>query len=284
MRGFDYFKPRSLEEALRLKETTPDARFIAGGTDLLIKIKDKELRPSALISLRSVKQLEGVEVNKFTRIGALTTISDIIQNPVLCESYPVLVEASKRVGSIQVRNVASIGGNLCNCSPAADTALPLLIYNAKVRLQSIQGSREMPLSEFFKGPGESCLKSEETLTDILLGPTTVNRKAIFLKIGRVKMDLAIASVALMLEMEGERCQKARVAVGSAAPVPLRLSKVEELLEGETVSKELAGEAQKVASEVVAPISDIRASEGYRRHIVGVLVRHALENMLGWSRA
>ena len=284
MKRFDYFKPRSLEEALRLKETTPDAWFIAGGTDLLVKIKDNEIQTSALISLRSIQELSSAEVNKVARIGALTTINDLIKNPALCENFLLLVDAAKQLGSVQIRNTATIGGNLCNCSPAADTALPLLVLDAKVRLQSIQDSREMRLSEFFMGPGESCLSSDEIMTDILLEPFPPSAKAAFLKIGRVKMDLAIASVALLLEMEGERCRKVRIAAGSVAPVPLRLSKVEELLEGEPVSKELVTEAQKMASEVVAPITDIRASEEYRRHIVGVLVRRALENVLGWSQA
>jgi len=284
VKRFDYFKPRSLEEALRLKETTPDAWFIAGGTDLLVKIKDNEIQTSALISLRSIQELSSAEVNKVARIGALTTINDLIKNPALCENFLLLVDAAKQLGSVQIRNTATIGGNLCNCSPAADTALPLLVLDAKVRLQSIQDSREMRLSEFFMGPGESCLSSDEIMTDILLEPFPPSAKAAFLKIGRVKMDLAIASVALLLEMEGERCRKVRIAAGSVAPVPLRLSKVEELLEGEPVSKELVTEAQKMASEVVAPITDIRASEEYRRHIVGVLVRRALENVLGWSQA
>lgn len=284
MKRFDYFKPRSLKEALRLKETIPDAWFIAGGTDLLVKIKDNEIQTSALISLHSIQELSGAEVNKVTRIGALTTISDLIQNPALSENYPLLSDAAKQLGSVQIRNVATIGGNLCNCSPAADTALPLLVLDAKVRLQSIRESREMPLSEFFKGPGESCLTSDEIMTDILLEPSLPSAKAAFLKIGRVKMDLAIASIALFLEMERETCRKVRIAAGSVAPVPLRLSKVEALLEGETISKELLAEAQKMASEVVAPITDIRASEEYRRHLVGVLLRRALENTLGWGQA
>lgn len=282
MRKFDYFKPHSLKEALRLKETMPDARFIAGGTDLLVKIKDKEIQPAALISLRSIQELSGAEVNKVTRIGALTTISDLIQNQALCENYPLLADAARQLGSIQIRNVATIGGNLCNCSPAADTALPLLVLDAKVRLQSNQDGREMTLSEFFKGPGESSLNSDEIMTDILLEPSPPSAKTRFLKIGRVKMDLAIASVALLLEMEGKKCQKVRIAAGSVAPVPLRLSKVEALLEGETVSRELLAEAQNMTSEAVAPITDIRASEEYRRHIAGVLVRRALEDMMGWK--
>jgi len=142
----------------------------------------------------------------------------------------------------------------------------------------------MALSDFFKGPGESCLNSDEILTDILLELSRPSAKTKFLKIGRVKMDLAIASIALLLEMEGERCQNVCIAAGSVAPVPLRLSEVEELLEGKPVTKELVAEAQKVASEIVVPITDIRASKEYRRHIVGVLVKRAFEDVLGWSQA
>jgi len=283
VRRYDYFKPRSLKEALRLKKTIPDSRFIAGGTDLLVKIKDKEIRPSALISLRSIKELAGVELNNVVRIGALTTISDVIQHSGLSEKFPILAEAAKQLGSMQIRNIATVGGNLCNCSPAADTALPLLILDAKVRLQSMEDSRDIPLSAFFKGPGESRLSSDGIMTDILIENSQPNTKTVFRKIGRVKMDLAIASVALLAEIKGEKFQKVRLAVGSVAPVPLRIAKVEALLEGKSVSKELVAEAQKVASEVVAPITDIRASKEYRRHIVGVLVKRAFENMLGWSQ-
>jgi carbon-monoxide dehydrogenase medium subunit len=284
VKRFDYFKPRSLEEALQLKETVPDARFIAGGTDLLVKIKDNEIQPSALISLRSIQELSGAEVNKGARIRAATTVSDLIQNAELCENCPLLIDAARQLGSLQIRNVATIGGNICNCSPAADTALPLLVLDAKVRLQSLRGSREMPLSEFFKGPGERCLNSEEIMTDILLEPSRPSAKAKFLKIGRVRMDLAIASIALLLEMEGQRCQSVRMAAGSVAPVPLRLSRVEELLEGQSLTRELIAEAGKAASEMVAPITDIRASKEYRRHVVGVLVERALEDAGGWRQA
>jgi carbon-monoxide dehydrogenase medium subunit len=280
MRHFDYLRPKSLKEALQQKKTIAGAKFISGGTDLLVQIKNRELQPPALISLRSIPELATIEINGGARIGALATISDIIQHNELGLNYPVLVEAARRLGSVQIRNVATVGGNLCNCSPSSDMALPLLVLEAKVRLQTAKASREIPLSEFFKGPGESCLSSDEILTDILLDPPHQKAKATFLKKGRVKMDLAIASLAVLLEMEGGRCRKARIAAGSVAPVPLRLSKVEALLKGASLSKDLVSKAQQLASEIVSPITDIRATEEYRRQIVGVYMKRGLEKILG----
>jgi len=250
----------------------------------MVQIKNRELQPQALISLRSIPELSFIEVNGGTRIGALATISDIIQHPELRHNYPVLVEAAMRLGSVQIRNVATIGGNLCNCSPSADMALPLLVLEAKARLQTAKASRDIQLNEFFTGPGESCLTPSEILTDILLNSPQRNAKAIFLKKGRVKMDLAIASVAMLLEMKAERCRKACIAAGSVAPVPLRLYKVEELLEGATISKELMAKAQQLAAESVSPITDVRATEEYRRQIVGVYVKRGLEKILAGRRA
>lgn len=280
MRRFDYFRPKSLKEALQQKKTIAGSKFISGGTDILVQIKNRELQPPALISLRSIPELATIEINGGARIGALATISDIIQHNELGLNYPVLVEAARRLGSVQIRNVATVGGNLCNCSPSADMALPLLVLEAKVRLRTAKARREIQISEFFKGPGESCLSSDEILTDILLDPPHQKAKATFLKKGRVKMDLAIASLAVLLEMEGGRCRKARIAAGSVAPMPLRLSKVETLLEGTALSKDLVSKAQQLAREIVSPITDVRATEEYRRHIVGVYVKRGLEKILG----
>ena len=283
-KNIKYYKPQSLDEAWEHKEKVSGARFVAGGTDIFVKIKNRELTPSTLISLRSIPELGGVENGNVTRIGAMTTIADLIQHSVLFDNYPVLVNAARTLGSVQIRNVATIGGNLCNCSPCSDTALPLLILDAKVRLKLPGKSREIPLHEFFLGPGESCLTEEEILTDILLDPPSPNTKEIFLKKGRVKMDLAIASVAVLLEMEGDTCHKARFAAGSVAPVPMRLSKVEKLFENTKISGEVLAEAQKLAMESVTPIDDIRSTADYRREIVGVFVKRAVEEILGWDHS
>ena len=283
MRRFEYYKPRSLEEAWELRAKIPDSLFIAGGTDVLVSIKNDEFRPQALISLRSVPGLLGVETSDAARIGALTTISDITQHPELGRRYPVLVEAARSLGSVQIRNVATIGGNLCNASPGADMALPLLVLEATVRLRSPKEIREVPISEFFKGPGKTCLSPHEIMTDVLLEPPRKNIKTCFMKKGRVKMDLAVASVAVLLEMEGKRCRKARIAAGSVAPVPLRLTKVEAMFEGGAVSRRTMARVQQLAEDNIVPITDIRSTEEYRRQITGILVKRALEKALEWSQ-
>jgi carbon-monoxide dehydrogenase medium subunit len=279
MSPYDYYQPESLDEVFRLKKTIPDSVYISGGTDLMVRIKKRELRPNAVISLRSIPDLSGVKNGKIVRIGAMTSISDILINVMLDEKYPVLIQAAKALGSVQIRNVATIGGNLCNGSPAADMAPPLLVLEARVRLQSVQKNRDLSLEKFFLGPGETHLSPGEILTDVLLEPPEQNTKAIFLKKGRTRMDLAVASVAALIRTDGNRCLKARIAAGSVAPTPLRLFEVETFLEGATLSRELLTEAQELATKGVSPITDVRSSADYRRHIVGVLVKRALEKLL-----
>jgi carbon-monoxide dehydrogenase medium subunit len=283
MRRYSYHKPQTIEDALRLKYEKKGAVYIAGGTDVMVQIKNRELRPSALISLRNIPELAHIEVNGGARIGTLATITDIIQHPTLALVFPLLVETARRIGSVQIRNVATIGGNLCNCSPCADMALPLLVLEAKVRLRTSETTREVPVEDFFKGPGESCLLSDEIMTDILLDAPEANAIAVFMKKGRMKMDLAVASVAVLLDMEGDLCRKARIAAGSVAPVPLRLRAVEEILEGSILSEKMIREAQELSKNSVSPITDIRSTEDYRRQVVGVFVKRSLEKALGWSQ-
>jgi aerobic carbon-monoxide dehydrogenase medium subunit len=283
---FDYSKPTSLEEALRLKRSTTGSRFIAGGTDLMVQIKNRTAQPPALISLRSIRELTAIDVNGATCIGSMAPLTDLIEHPAIRERYPVLVEAVRRMGSVQIRNVATLGGNLCNASPAADGAPPLLVLDAKLRLLGEQGCRDVPLADYFVGPGETTQGRDEILTAILLEPPEPAARAVFLRKDRVHMDLAMVNVAVLLAMEadGETCRMARVAAGAVAPTPLRLREVESLLEGQELTPELLGRAQEVAREGVAPITDVRASAEYRRHITGVFVRRSIEILLGWRSA
>ena len=274
-----YYKPLSLDDALELKAKLPGSTFIAGGTDLLVKIRNGEAQPTDLISLRSIPELQGIEENGVTRIGAMTTLAELLEHPTLGTRYPVLAEAAARHSGPQIRNVATIGGNLCNCSPCADTATPLLVLDARARLQSAEGSRELPLHELFRGPGETCLAQGEILTDILLDPPREKAVGTFMKKGRVQMDLAVASCAVLLEMEGDTCSCARIAAGSVAPVALRLEKAEKMLEGSTITKEILEQVEEIAAKSVSPITDIRATEEYRRRIVGVYTRRAIEQLI-----
>jgi CO/xanthine dehydrogenase FAD-binding subunit len=278
VKTFAFYRPRTLDEVWRAREIEPGARYIAGGTDLQIGRWAPGEGPPALISLRSVPELQGIALEGSTRIRALTLVADLVAHEGLAASYPSLVAAANRLGSPQIRNAATIGGNLCRAAPCADLAPPLLIHEARARIQRPNGVREVPMDEFMRGPGVTCLAPGELLTDLLMEPPPAGARSIFLKKTRVRMDLSLASVAMLLVMEKGVCRHARVAAGSVAPTPLRLREVETLVEGRKLTPALVEEAGKVAAEAVLPIDDVRTTADYRRTIVGVYVRRALEEL------
>lgn len=279
MRRYAYYRPTTLGEALALKASTPDSRFITGGTDLLVQIKQRRIRkPAALISLRKIDELATIEVGDRIRIGGTASLSDIMRHPAIARGFPALVDSIGVLGSRQIRNVATMGGNLCNASPAADTAPPLLVHDARVELQSETAKREIPIERFFQGPGKCERGPGEILTAVVLEPPLPNARTAFLRKGRLKTDLAIVSVALLLEMEGGTCRTARVAAGAVAPVPLRLTEVEKILEGNGLTDQILTEAQEAAMASVSPITDLRSTAEYRRDLVGVYVKRALRRL------
>lgn len=313
MRGvFDYLRPRSVEEAQEWKARTEGARYLAGGTDLLVRMKEGKERPAALVSLRRVPGLSGVShhagwgreegfaprlerVTGFTpvtrddgvvRIGSATPIADCLADPALGARFPVLAQAMATVGSVQIRNTATVGGNLCGASPCADTAPPLLVLGARLAVRSAGSGREeeVPLEEFFLGPRQTRLGPHDLVTAVVLDPPSPEARAVFFKKTRVQMDLALASVAVLLELDGTTCRRARVAAGSVAPTPRRLEAVERVLTGQVLSREVVLRAEQVARESVAPICDVRAGDDYRRHLTGVFVRRAVEALLAGGRA
>ena len=279
---YDYFRPDTLDELFKLRQEHPDARYIAGGTDVMVRVRSRIESPHPLISLRNIEALKGIDVGGPTRIGACTTIAELIEHPELSDHYPVLIQAAKALGSAQIRNAATLAGNICNASPCADTALPLLVLEARVGVVGLGGRREVGIEEFFAGPGKTWLKPDEIVEALLLPPPNPDTRGLFLKKRRVQMDLSIASVAVLLELAGDKCLGARIAAGSVAPTPIRLHDAEAALEGKPIDAEVLGEAQALAQKAVSPIDDIRSSAAYRRQIVGVYVRRAVEQLLGWS--
>lgn len=278
MKTLAYHRPKSLDEVFDLMASSEDAAYIAGGTDLLVS---GGASPPTLISLRSVPELMGVDE---TRIGAATPVADVARHPGLAASHPVLVAAARRLGSEQIRNVATVGGNLCRAAPCADLAPPLLVLEARAEIVGRGGTREVPIDEFFAGPGETVLAPGEVLAAVRLDPPRTGAQGRFLKKGRVRMDLAIASVALLLEAEGGRCRRIRIAAGSVAPTPLRLQPVEALLEGAELTDEILEEAAALAAATVRPITDVRSTESYRRRIVGVYVKRGVAQALAGGEA
>ena len=191
----------------------------------------------------------------------------------------MLARAAKTLGSTQIRNAATLGGNLCNASPCADMATPLLVLDAQVRITSPSGSRKLSLDEFFIAPGETRLAADEVLTELLLGAPADGARATFLKKSRVQMDIAVASVSVLLEFEGANCSRARVAAGSVAPKPLRLRTAEAALEGRVLTDDVIESAVAATRGDVAPITDLRGTADYRRHIVGVFVKRAIAQLM-----
>jgi len=281
MTRYDYFKPGTLAEAFALSAGDGGARFIAGGTDLMIRIRGKEVLPKALISLRNIKEIAGVTTDGGgARIGAATTIADIARHAEIGKRFPVLVQAARRVGGPAIRNAGTVGGNLCNASPCADTVLPLLVLEARLRIESARGSREIQLAELFSGPRTTSLAPGEIVTHVILPAPSPTAKALFLKKGRVMMDLSVVSVAVLLELEGDTCAKARVAAGSVAPTPIRLPEAEALLTGRRLTEDVVAAASEAAMRGVSPITDVRSTAEYRRHIVGVYLKRAVAGLLG----
>ena len=279
--SFDYHRPATLEELWPLREANPGGRIVAGGTDLMVRVAARVERPGVMLSLRGIATLSGIEAEgDKTRVGATTTIANLAADPLLTERYPVLVEAARCLGSPQIRNAATVGGNLCNASPCADTAPPLLVLEATARLRGPGGERDVPLVDFFRGPGETCMADDEILAALVLPAPAPGARGAFLKKRRVRMDLALASVALQLTMDGATCVDARVAAGSVAPVPLRMESVEQVLCGAAIDDGVLEQAAEAARQAVSPITDLRTTDEYRRHIIGVYVKRTVQRAAG----
>ncbi|MDP7582624.1 MAG: xanthine dehydrogenase family protein subunit M [SAR324 cluster bacterium] len=278
MKTFEHYAPDSIEELLEMLKSKPNAKLIAGGTDLLLQMKQGTAQPETVISLKNVEELRGFSVSKNGyRLGAGMTLRGITRSNELTQNFPGLVYAAGVVASEQIRTLATLGGNICNASPSADMVPPLIALDAVVQLVSNQGQRDLSLSDFFKGPGESVLKSGEIMHSIFLPQPSGNM--IYSKHAPRKfMDLAVVSVAVRLAKKNGKINEARVALGAVGPVPFRAEKTEALLAGQTLTTELMLEAGEMAAGECVPIDDIRGSAWYRKRMVKVHVRRNLETL------
>jgi carbon-monoxide dehydrogenase medium subunit len=211
----------------------------------------------------------------------MTLFRDIERDGRIKQEYPALAQAVSWLANPQIRNVATIGGNLVNAAPSADCAPPLMVMESDLILEGPAGQREVPIDEFFKGPGETCMDPLEILTQIRVPSKENDTRMAFLKMVRVSQDIAVANAAALVVMDNKVCRKCRIAVGSVAPVPLRLKRVEECIEKEEIRPDLLEHVGNLVEQEVRPITDVRSSEKYRRIVSGVLVkrviRQAVEN-------
>ena len=280
MKRFEYYKPKSLREAYALMEKHQGrARYIAGGTDVMVRINQKTLHPDALVSLRGLEELKGIGQNGGITLGSMTLLRDIERDFLIARHYPALTRAVAWLANPQIRNVATIGGNLCNAAPSADGAPPLMVAEATLTIEGPEGTRDVPVEDFFTGPGGNCMEPWEILKTIHLPKLPDRTGTAFLKLGRTRQDLAIVNASALLVMENGVCKKCRLAIGAVAPVPLRLKKVEEMVEGRKIDSDLLHHVGTTVEKEVRPITDVRSTEEYRRTVSGVLVRRAIGQAL-----
>lgn len=279
MQSFVYQKVYSLQEALDAASASKGASvFMAGGTDLLVQIKEGKRRLQGIIDVKGISEMDGVVITGGEcSIGALTSIRTLETSLPVSEKVPLLAQAAAKLGSVQVRHRATIGGNLCNASPSADTASALLALDAQVEIFGKAGTRVIDLHKFFLGPGATVLGDGELLTRLKI-PLTHNRQgSVYYKLTtRKAMDLAFVGVAVLLELgRDDEISKTRIALGAVAPTPIRVPSAEKLLEGIRLSPGAARKSAELAARSCEPISDHRASAEYRREMVRELSQQGL---------
>ncbi len=282
---FDYKRPKTLQEACSLlQESNGRAKVIAGGTDLIIQLRNGDQHPSLIIDIAHLKELQGIEESVHTlSIGAAVTHAEIAASPLIRKYGKVLSLAASQIGSPQIRNVGTIGGNVINASPAADTLPPLLVLNGIGSVVSSEGEREVPLSQLFKGPYASALKGNEILVRIVIEKLPAEMKGHFLRIARREaMAIARISLALLFQVVDGLIRNVRVAPGAILPTPQRLHEVESFLEGRPLKDEVFREASKKISEAMVQKSGVRPSTAYKAPVIEALfiraIREALEQV------
>lgn len=282
MRRLDYQKARSLEEALSfISRYGERAKLLAGGTDLFPQIKRKKIEPEILIDLTDIKELNFIKLDfeEVVRIGSLTTLRSLVRSDIVRNVCPLLSEAAHTIGSQEIRNVATAGGNICNAAPSADLAPAMIALGGSAKILGGRGERVVDLEDFFLGPSKTTLASDEILLEFQFRKLPPLTGCVYLKHTiRKAMDTALVGVAVTVNMDltKEVCNETRIVLGAVAPTPLRVTTAEEILRGRRVSEEVILEAAQKAAGEASPISDIRSSAEYRKEMVRVLTGWAIK--------
>ena len=289
MPEFAYISCKTLTEAFSLLAADPDeARVVAGGTDLLVKMKQRRYIPRQLINIKDIAGLDYIRYSEAEglKIGALATIESLTQSAVVMKKFTVLGEAASVLGTPHIRNLATLGGNLCNASPAAECAPALLTLGAKAKIESLRGARVVSFDTFFTGPGKSILQRDEILTEIQIPNLPARTGGVHLKYGTRRTDVAIVGISILLTLDGQRCGDVNIAMSAVGPTPLQATKAADILKGEILnetSMELVNKAARMAAQEALPIDDLWGSADYRRGIVAALVKEGLNQLISGQK-
>jgi carbon-monoxide dehydrogenase medium subunit len=304
VKGYEYHKPQTVKQAIELMGSLKEAKYVAGGTDVMVLIRQNKLVPTNLISLRNINDLSYTDVEKGLKIGAGVTHTEIVKNAFIEKRYSALTDAAGNIGSKQIRNVATLGGNICNAAPSADSACPLLVLDANVVIEGRKGERQVPIDDFLMGPNKTALEDGEIVKGFHMPEFGENTGSAYIKhTRRQAMDLPILGIAARvtiriggseigckdafctidtishilkrLEDEDLVCEDVRIAMGVVAPRPMRAKQAEAALKGKVVSEKLFEEIGEIAASESQPRDSIRGEAWYRREMVRVLTKRAL---------
>jgi carbon-monoxide dehydrogenase medium subunit len=283
MENFEYFEPRTLKEAVGLLvKYKGGARLLAGGTDLMIEMKGGYVKPKYMINLKKIKGLDKISFSKKEglRIGALVTWSTLLSSKPIHQYYPILRETASLIGCPQIRNIGTIGGNICHASPSADSAPALMIYEAQCVVAGPGRERIIPIEEIFAGVQKISLKQGEILTGFHIPTPETESKGCYLKFSpRKAMDLPIVGVGVLVRTSNGTFQDVRIALGAVAPTPIRAKKAERFLSGKTIDDDTIRKAAEEAANESKPITDMRASREYRLGLVKELTYRAIKQSI-----
>lgn len=293
MQSFEYITPATIKEAIAVLEGCGDAGVLAGGTDLLLQMQERRRTPETIVD---IKRISGFDELRFSAksglvIGAAVSLAQVVAAAPVQQRYPAVAQGAGLIGSVQIRNRATLVGNVCNAAPSADTAPGLLVLGARVRIAGPGGRRSLRLENFFEGPGQTALRPGELVTGVQLPvPKRRTGSAYTRHTTRGAMDIAAVGVGVAVTMAPRRevCTEVAIALGAVAPTPMRAKKAEKLLRGRVLTPELIAEVATCAAAEARPISDVRASAAYRRELVRVLsgrmIAAAVENARQGGRA
>jgi len=285
---FNYLKPGSLKEALlMLSEHKDECKVICGGQSLLIVMRQGMVAPEYLLDIKHVKELNYIsfDAKDGLKIGATTTHRAIEKSDVIAKNYPILVAMENKLASIQTRNWGTIGGNLAHADPAGDPAPVLIALKASIKVGDASGERVFPLDEFFVDYFATQKNDDELVLEVQVPVPEPKSGAAYQKFNLLDSDMGIVAAAASVTLNNDgTCKEARIVLGNAAPVPLRVKRAEELLVGKKYDEALFAEAGNIASEDCEPVADIHASEAHRRHVIGVLTKRMLKKAWDQARA
>jgi carbon-monoxide dehydrogenase medium subunit len=275
LKEFGYFDPKTIDGAVSILEKFGKrVMILAGGTDLLNQMKLRQVLPEFILNIKNIKKLEYIRPKKGLKIGALTTITAIRESEIIKKEYPALYEAAEWFGTPPIRNMATLGGNICRSSPSSDMVPPLMALDAALKLVGPKGERKVPIEEFMVGTGKTIL-DREILKEIIIPQQEKSSGTAFIKLKRSSADLAKVSCAVRIAIKDGRCEEIRIVLGAVADRVFRARKAEELIRGEKVTDEVIAEAGKKACREAQPITDVRSTADYRKRMIEVLIKRLI---------